>query len=132
MTRIHGKRGRAYWGITSGAEASPLPFIATWEVNHATDKSEVTAMGDNNKKYVNGMADAQGSLTGFTDTDTAQTYAAAADGLPRKFYLYPDILTNTKYWYGMAISDFSAGGGVSGPVTLNSSWSAADDFWRSW
>lgn len=131
MGRIHGKRGRVYMGIASGGTAEPLPFIASWEVNQPTDKAPVTAMGDRNKTYVNGMPDTQGSFRGFMDDSTAQVYTAAIDALPRKLYIYPDILSNTKYWYGMAIVDASTAGGVDGPVTLNSSWAAADDFQRS-
>jgi hypothetical protein len=130
--RTHGRRGRVYFAIASGGEASPLPFIAQWEVNHTTDKAEVTAMGDRLKVYVGGMPDASGSFSGFLDDATAQTYTAAVDGLGRKFYLYPDLSSNTKYWYGTILADMSAAGGVSGGSTLSSSWSAADDVHRSW
>jgi hypothetical protein len=126
MARIHGKRGRVYLGIAdSSASAEPLPFIAKWSINNATDKSEVTAMGDVQKTYVSGMADAQGTFSGFHDDATAQTYTAAIDGLPRKFYLYPDILSNTKYRWGTVIVDMTTEGGVDGPVTVSASWAAA-------
>ncbi len=132
MGRNHGKRGRVYMGIAAAAEASPIPFIAGWEVNHATDKADVTAMGDSNKVVVNGMPGADGSFRGFLDDATAQTYTAAIDGLARKLYIYPDISSNTKYWYGTAAVDMSAAGGVDSAVTLSASWSAASDFLRSW
>lgn len=132
MGRNHGKRGRVYMSLTSAGTAEPIPFMASWEVNHPTDKVEVTAMGDVHKTYVSGMADAQGSFRGFLDDATAQTYTAAIDGLPRKLYIYPDILSNAKYWYGLAIVDLSASGGVDGANTLNSSWAANDVFQRSY
>ncbi len=132
MGRFHGRRGRVYFAITSGAEASALPFIAQWEVNHATEKTEVTAMGDRLKVYVGGIPEASGSFSGFLDDATAQTYTAAVDGLARKFYLYPDLSSNTKYWYGTILADMSASGGVSGAGTLASNWAAADDIHRSW
>ena len=132
MGRIHGKRGRVYFGVASGAAASPIPFLAGWEVNHSTDKAEVTAMGDNNKTYVNGMPDATGSFRGFLDDATAQFYTAAVDGLARNLYIYPDISSNAKYWYGQAVVDISASGGVDGATTLTSNWSAATDFLRSY
>ena len=71
-------------GLASGGTAEPLPFIAKWEVNHSTDKAEVTAMGDRFKVFVGGMPEASGSFNGFLDDATAQTYTAAVDGLARK------------------------------------------------
>lgn len=126
MSRIHGRRGRVYLGVASDtAEASPLPFLASWSINFATDKSEVTAFGDNNKVYVAGLPDASGEFSGFYDDATAQTYTAAVDGLPRKFYLYPSTLTNTQYFVGTVLPDFNVNGSVSGPVEISASWNAA-------
>jgi hypothetical protein len=125
--RLHGRKGRFYFDPAGGGAASPLPFVAKWTLQQATDKAEVTAMGDTNKIYVSGMPDASGSVSGFYDDSTAQTYTAAIDGLARKFYLYPSILTNTQYWFGTAIFDITVAGGVDGPVTFDASWSAASD-----
>lgn len=126
MSRIHGRRGRVYLGVASdSADASPLPFLASWSINFQTDKSEVTAFGDNNKVYVAGLPDASGEFSGFYDDATAQTYTAAVDGLARKFYLYPSTLTNTQYFFGTVLPDFSVNGSVGGPVEISASWNAA-------
>jgi hypothetical protein len=125
LARIHGRRGRIYLEIASGGSASPLPFIATWSINHTTDKADVTAMGDDNKTYVAGLADANGAFSGFLDNATAQTYTAAIDGLARKFYLYPDLSTNTLYWFGTILVDMSIDGGVASSVNISSNWNAA-------
>lgn len=126
MGRIHGRRGRIYMGIASDtAAAEPLPFFADWSMNFATDKQDVTAMGDNNKVYVAGLPDASGEFAGFYDDSTAQTYTAAVDGLARKFYLYPSTLTNTQYFFGTVLPDFSVNGGVGTAVQVKASWNAA-------
>lgn len=126
MTRIHGRRGRIYLGIADDtAVATPLPFFATWSINFNVDKAEVTAMGDSNKIYVSGLPDASGQFAGFYDDATAQTYTAATDGLPRKFYLYPSTLTNTQYFWGTILPDISIDGGVGDAVKVSSSWNAA-------
>lgn len=126
MARIHGRRGRIYLGIASDtASAEPLPFFARWTINHSTDKAEVTAMGDANKVYVSGLADATGSFSGFYDDATAQTYTAATDGLARKFYLYPSTLTNSQYWFGTILVDMTVEGGVDSAVTVSANWNAA-------
>ncbi len=126
MGRFHGRNGRVYMGIASDtASAEPVPYLADWAINFTTDKIEVTAMGDTNKVYVAGLPDAAGTFNGFMDDATAQTYTAATDGLARKFYLYPNLLSPTKYFFGTIFPDYSVEGGVGGAVSLSSSWNAA-------
>ena len=128
MARIHGRNGRVYMAVASGAQAEPLQFMASWSIKFETDKEEVTALGDTNKIYVAGLPDASGEFSGFFDDGTAQTYTAAADGVKRKFYLYPN-LTGTpgtgQYFYGEVFPDFSVNGAVGGAVEVSASWNAA-------
>lgn len=126
MGRIHGRRGRIYMGIANdSATAEPLPFFADWSINFATDKIDVTAMGDSNKVYVAGLPDASGEFSGFYDDSTNQTYTAAVDGLARKFYLYPSTSLTTQYFFGTILPDFNVNGGVGGAVAVTASWNAA-------
>lgn len=125
MGRIAGRRGRIYMEITSGGSAEPLPFQASWSINQQTDKIDVTALGDSTKVYVSGLPDAAGDFKGFYDDATSQTYAAAVDGLPRKFYLYPNTATTTQYWFGTILPDFSVSSDVGKAVEVSASWSAA-------
>jgi len=126
MGRLHGRRGRIYLGIASdSAAAEPLPFFARWSISFKTDKDEVTAFGDSNKIYVAGLPDASGSFSGFYDDATAQTYTAANDGLPRKFYLYPSTLTNTQYFFGTILPDMNIDSDVAASIKVSSDWAAA-------
>jgi hypothetical protein len=126
VARLHGRRGRVYIGIASDtASAEPLPFQASWSISFATDKSEVTALEDLNKVYVAGLPDASGDFAGFYDDATAQTYTAATDGLPRKFYLYPNRSVNTQYFFGTILPDFTVNAAVDGPTAVSASWNAA-------
>lgn len=126
MARRHGRNGRIYIALNSGGTAEPLNFAAKWSINFATDKQDVTAMGDTNKIYVAGLPDAMGEFSGFYDDATAQTYTAATDGVARKFYLYPD-LTNTpgQYFFGTVLPDFKVDSDVGGAIAMSASWSAA-------
>jgi hypothetical protein len=110
---------------SSAATAEPLQFFAKWSINFATDKAEVTALGDNNKVYVAGLPDASGDFSGFYDDATVQTYTAAVDGQARKFYLYPNLNTVTQYWFGTVLPDFKVDGDVGGSVNVAASWNAA-------
>lgn len=124
MPRIHGQRGRAYVGLAnSSATAEPVAFLNSWTLDQTVDTVDVTAFGDTNKVYVAGLPDASGTLGGWYDTGTAQTYTAANDGLPRKFYLYPDS-TDGDYFFGTAIFDFSINTGVADGVSIQSNWKA--------
>lgn len=128
MARHHGRNGRIYLQAVSGTgNAVPLPFQASWSINQNTDKQEVTAFGDGNKIYVAGLPDSSGDFSGFLDDATSQTFVAAIDGLPRNFYLYPDITTNPNnwYWFGTILVDASSDGAVGSAVNFKASWNAA-------
>ncbi len=126
MARWHGRFGKVYMQLASNdTEAQLVAFLNAWEINAETDKEDVTCFNDPNKIYVVGLPDASGSFGGFYDDQTVQTYAAATDGVPRKFYLYPTSTTSANYWYGYIYPDFKASGKVDGPVEISSEWNAA-------
>jgi len=126
MTVRHGRSGRLYMNITSGGTAEPIAFLRSWSIDFSTDRVEVTTLGDTNKTYVAGLPDAQGQFAGFYDDATAQMYTAATDGVPRKFYLYPDRNNNGgQYWFGTALFDFSVQGAVDGAIEVSGSFAAA-------
>jgi len=131
MPRRHGRNGAVYLGATNGAVATPLTFQASWSINMASDRDEVTAFQDGNKVYVGGLPDASGDFSGFMDDATSQTYVAAIDGLARNYYLYPDATNSPNvYWFGTILCDFSADGAVAGPVNFKSTWAAASKVQR--
>jgi hypothetical protein len=126
MARIAGRRGRVYLGVaSSSAAASPLPFQASWTITFETEKIDVTAMGDETKVYVAGLADASGEFSGFYDDATDQTYTAAVDGAARKFYLYPSIASPGTYFFGTILPDFNINADVDGAIEVSASWNAS-------
>jgi hypothetical protein len=127
MSRRHGRNARIYLGLASStASAEPLQFISAFTNSFQSDKPEVTALGDSNKVYVAGLPDAQGSMTGFYDDATVQTYTAAVDGMPRKFYEYPDTVNSpNQYWFGTVLPDFSIDGSVGDAIKMSATWNAA-------
>jgi hypothetical protein len=146
VSRIHGRNGVAYVAVTgpgsniSGgglgtAAASPVAFLSDWSINFTVNKVDVTAMTDPNLLYVAGLPDASGDFSGFYDTATAQTYAAAVDGLSRNFYLYPSIVGSQgaapgQYFFGTILPDYAISGGVTSAVSLKSTWNAASSISR--
>ena len=124
-TPLHGRSGRLYVAITSGGTAEPLANLNNWTFDANTDKVDVTVFGDTNKVNVAGLPNASGTFAGFYDSASAQTYTAAADGVARKFYLYPTTNITGTYWFGTGLFDFNAAGAVDGAVTVSGSWTAA-------
>lgn len=124
MARKHGRNGRLYVAITSGGTAEPVAYLNSWDISFEVDNVEVTSFGDTNKVYVAGLPDASGSFAGFYDSESAQLYTAATDGVARKFYLYPDT-SDATYWSGEALFDFSVSSSVDGAVTVSGNWNAS-------
>ncbi len=124
MARKHGRNGRLYVAIASGGTAEPVTFLNQWSIDFSVDNIDVTAFGDSNKVYVAGLPDSSGSFSGFFDSETAQLFTAASDGVARAFYLYPDTADAT-YWYGTGLFDFNVASTVDGAVTISGDFQAA-------
>lgn len=128
MARYHGKRGVVYISTTGTTAAVAAISLNSWTLNSNTDKVEVSAFGDVNKQYVQGLPDIAGDLGGWWDDTSDQLYDASrsADGV--KLYLYPSSDAATKYWYGPAWVDFSIdcandqGVSISGSFVANGAW----------
>jgi hypothetical protein len=125
MARLHGRQGIVYMAVLSSGQAEPVAFLSSWSINFSADKVDVTAFGDGNKVYVAGLPDAAGQFAGFYDDATSQTYQAALDGQPRKFYLYPSRNNLAQYFYGTVLPDFSVDSSVSDAIKISSSWNAS-------
>lgn len=128
MARYHGKKGVVYMSLTGGGAAVTVVGMNSWALNMPTDKVEVTAFGDTNKQYVQGLPDISGDLSGWWDDTSDQLYDASrsADGV--KMYLYPSSDATGKYFYGPAWVDFNietgneGGVNVSGSFVANGAW----------
>ncbi len=114
----------------STATAEPVAYQSSYSINFTTNKMDVTAFGDSNKVYIAGLPDAAGDFSGFYDDATGQTYAAATDGVARRFYLYPNSATATQYFFGTVLADFTINADVDGPTQVSASWAAATPIYK--
>jgi hypothetical protein len=126
MARYHGRNGVLLLQLSSAATTlTTLSYVRDWSINFAVDQSDATAMGDSNKVYLAGLPDASGAVSGFHDDGGSDTLAAAQDGVPRTFRLYPKgVVTGSLYYTGTALWDFSLSGSVGGPTEFTATWSA--------
>lgn len=125
MARAHGKNAAVYVSPTGTGVAVALGTASKWTLNRDTDAVPVTAFGDLNKTYVQGLADIKGSISAWWDSATDPLYVggASADGV--KMYLYPDRLnTPTAYDYGPAWLNTSIDVDVNGAVSLSGNFVA--------
>ncbi len=128
MARYHGKKGVVYISTTGTTAAVAAVAMNKWSLNMPTDKVEVSAFGDSNKRYVQGFPDVTGSLAGWWDDTSDQLYDASRSTDGVKLYLYPSSDAATKYWYGPAWVDFSIDVSVSGAVSVGASFVANGDW----
>jgi len=132
MARYAGKSGRIYVGASAGGAAVAVIAQSKWSLNLARDRFEVTAFGDSNKQYVQGLPDVSFTFSGFYD-DTEDTIFSAADAAAGvNVYLYPDAANApTKYWYGTAYIDITeVGVDAAGANTIAGSGQAAGTWAR--
>lgn len=104
--------------------------MSAWTLDAATDKVEVTAFGDPNKVYVQGLKDLKGTISGWWDSADDSLFDAAdsADGL--KLYLYPASTAATLYWYGPAFIDASINVSATGAVSVTGNYVASGAWGR--
>jgi hypothetical protein len=109
---------------TGGGTAVSVVNMKAWSLSMPTDKIEVTAFGDANKKYVQGLPDVSGDLSGWWDDTSDALYDASRSTDGVKMYLYPSSDAASKYWYGPAWVDFSIDVDVSGAIEVSASFVA--------
>jgi hypothetical protein len=124
MARYHGNKGAVYGSTTGSGTAGPFISLSAWTGDFATDKVEVTAFGDLNKAYVQGLKDIKGTLSGFWDSADDSLFDAADSTDGAKLYLYPASTAPTIYFYGPAWLDASINVSVSGAVTVSANYVA--------
>lgn len=124
MSVYAGRKGVVYLSTTGSGNASSVLKLNAWTVNRTTDKIEVTAFGDANKTYVQGLPDVQGTFGGFWDDNESKPFTGAGSSDGVKMYLYPSSDAPTKYWYGPAWLDVSMDLGVNGAATISGSFAA--------
>lgn len=124
MSAYAGRKGVVYMSTTGSGTAVSVVNLKTWSLNMPTDKIEVTAFGDANKKYVQGLPDATGDISGWWDDTSDALYDASRSTDGVKLYLYPSSDAATKYWYGPAWVDFSITVDVTGAIETTASFVA--------
>jgi len=109
---------------TAGGAFAVGVSLSAWTLDRATDKVDVTAFGDANKTYVQGLPDIKGTITGWFDSADDALFDAADSTDGAVLYLYPSTLAPTIYHYGPAWIDASISVDAKGAVAITGSFVA--------
>ncbi len=132
MARYHGRKGVVYLSTSGTGEASTVLALTNWTLNMETDKVDVTAFGDQNKVYVQGLKDTSGSIKGWWDNTEEKLFEAADSPDGVKMYLYPSADAPGIYWYGVAWLDASIEVPVDGAISVSANFVAKGQWTRVW
>ena len=124
MSLYHGRKGQVMMSVTGSGAAVSLTAANAFTIDMPTDYVEVTAFGDSNKTYVQGLPDASGSISAFWDDTSDALYDASRSTDGVNMSLYPSTDAPTKYWYGTACVDFSLDTSNSDAVKVAGNWKA--------
>lgn len=130
MARYHGKGGVVYMSSSGSGTAVSVASLSEWALDQSVDTVEVSAFGDSNKQYVQGLRDVSGSLSGFWEDSQDALFDAAESSDGVKLYLYPSSLAPTIYFYGPAWVSASINVPISGAVTISATFVAAGNWGR--
>ena len=128
--RIHGSRGKVLMDPTGGATAVAIASLNAWTLDMARDKVDVTAFGDVNKQYVQGLPDVKGTLGGWYDDAEFELFDVAAGDVAAMLELVPDALKPTYLWSGLAYLDASINVSATGAVSVSSNFVGAGPWAR--
>jgi hypothetical protein len=129
MAVYHGRRGVVYISTTGSGAASLVLSLTDWSLDMSTDTVEVTSFGDTNKTYVQGLADINGSFSGFWNDAEDKLFTAAQSTDGCKIYLYPSADATSKYFYGPAWLSVSVSTGVGDAVKVTGNF-LANGTWK--
>ena len=116
--RMHGAYGSFLMDPTGGASPVVVASLNKWDVDLSKDKVKVTAFGDTNQVYVDGLPDIKGSYGGWFDPEDGLVIFDAIFGSAKPFLkLLPSAALPLVLFSGKGLIDgkvsVDAGGGVS-------------------
>jgi len=129
--RLHGKNGQVQMDPAGGSTLVTVGDMNQWSLDMSTDRAEVTAFGDTNKRRVSGLPDFQGSLAAWWNavaTSSPAYFAAVLAGTPVTLRLVPNTADPTVYFQGLANVDGGIDVSATGAISSKGKWDAAGNW----
>jgi hypothetical protein len=130
-SRLHGKAGQVQMDPAGGATLVTLADTNSWTLDLATDRVDVTAFQDTNKRRVSGLPDFSGTLGLWWNavaTSSPRYFAAVLAGTPVTLRLVPNTADPTVYFQGLANVDGSVNVSATGAISSSGKWDAANNW----
>ncbi len=99
MSSIHGKNAVLYLGAAGGV-AINIGEQLDWALDFEMATVDVTPLNNTWKSFVKGLQGYNGAFSGNFDTSSVQLWNASNSTVADKFYLYPDVNSPARYYYG--------------------------------
>jgi hypothetical protein len=128
--RIHGYKGQVMADPTGGATPVAVASVNEWTLDMSKDTVDVTAFQDENKVYVLGLKDVQGTIGAWYDNSDLTLFEIADADIPALLKLIPDTRQPTFFWTGLAYLDASINVSSSGAVSVSGKFVAAGPWTR--
>jgi hypothetical protein len=127
MARQHGYKGELAIDPAGTTTYVVVASINAWTLDMTRDLVDVTAFGDANKQYVQGLADVKGTFSGWWDPTTTPTaiFDVAMGTTAVGLRLTPSTLTATAFFSGLAYIDASIAVTATGAIGISGNWAAA-------
>jgi hypothetical protein len=124
--RLHGSHGQVKMDPTGGSTAVAVAGLDKWELDMAKDHVRVTAFGDTNHVYVDGLPDLKGSYGGWFDpVDGLGLFAIIFGTVKPYFELYPNDADTDIKWSGKGLVDGKITVDANGGVAVSGSFVGA-------
>jgi len=129
--RIHGKKGQIKMDPAGapGTAATAVADINAFTIDMSTDTVDVTALGDTNKQYVQGLPDYKGTLSGWWNSATSPAlFEVILGGGKPWLVLIPDTSEPTFLFKGLAYLSGSIDVSATGAVSISGDWVGAGNW----
>lgn len=128
VDRLHGKGGAVHMSPTgvSGVLTVPVASLNKWDLDMSKDHVKVTAFGDANQVYVDGLPDIKLTYGGFYDpADGLVIFDVIGGSVAPYLELFPDVATPLVLFSGRALLDGKISVDSNGAITISGTGVAA-------
>jgi len=131
MARRHGSKGQVMMD-DAAVPGTPtnVASLNKWSLDQAREKAKVTAFGDLNHQYVQGLPDIKGALGGWWDETELRIFDVAVGEDSVILKLIPSTITPTYFFTGPAYLDASIEVNSDGGVAISSEFVGSGDWSR--
>jgi hypothetical protein len=130
MARQHGSNGQVLIDPAGGTTYVAVASLNAWTLDLSRDRVDVTAFGDTNKQFVQGLPNFSGTFGGFWDPTTTPTavFDVVLGTVAAGLKLVPSTLTASNFFSGLAYLDGNVSVDSNGAVTIGGSFVAAGNW----